>query len=42
MKKILGTGLVGLWMVCSAGGAGAPVILDWGVLDTMDAAQQRA
>ena len=41
MRKILGFGLIGLW-VCSAWAGGAPLILDWGTLDTAAAAQQKA
>ncbi len=40
MKKFLGICLVG-WWACSAMGAGAPLILDWGTVDTGSAAQQR-
>ena len=41
MRKFLGFGLIGLW-VCSAWAGGAPLILDWGTLDTAAAAQQKA
>ena len=41
MKKFLGSCLVGL-CAFSAWGAGAPLILDWGTLDTSGAAQQKA
>ena len=40
MKRFLGCCLVGLSVV-SAWGAGAPLILDWGVVDTSSAEQQR-
>ena len=40
MKRFLGCCLVGLSAV-SAWGAGAPLILDWGVVDTSSAEQQR-
>ena len=41
MKKFLGFCLVGLWS-CAAFAAGAPLVLDWGTLDTSAAAQQKA
>ena len=41
MRKFLGFGLIGLW-ACSAWAAGAPLILDWGSLDTAGAAPQKA
>ena len=39
MKKFLGSCLVGFGMLSAAGGA--PLILDWGVLDTSSAEQQK-
>ena len=39
MKKILGFGLVGLCALSAAGGA--PLLLDWGTVDTAGAAQQK-
>lgn len=41
MRKCLGFGLIGLW-ACSAWAAGAPLILDWGTLDTTAAAPRKA
>ena len=41
MRKFLGFGLIGLW-ACSAWAAGAPLILDWGTLDTTAVAPQKA
>ncbi|HRT05385.1 MAG TPA: S8 family serine peptidase [Kiritimatiellia bacterium] len=41
MRKFLSFGLIGLW-ACSAWAAGAPLILDWGTLDTSATAQQKA
>ena len=41
MRKFLGFGLVGLW-ACAAWAGGAPLVLDWGTLDTTAAAPQKA